>query len=566
MFEDNYTNENNIPEMNSTGSAQSQQESAAQSEGTQQGAAAGAANAESQQSAAASGATYESQQNTAASGAAYENRQGSTYGSYDYQNYRTQYQAVPPQTPPKKNHTGKIALAVALAAIIAIGAGVGAYSMGRNSVSASVTRTASAGTLKEADDVEEKEDAAEEAETKEDKEESKTEKKADKAIDQSSTVQLSKGESLAVVTDVTKVVEKAMPSIVSVYNNFTERVQFWGQIYTQENTAAGSGIIIGKTDDELLIVTNNHVVEGEDSLSVKFIDDTEADAHLKGTDSPNDLAVIAVSLDSLDEETLDAIAVAELGDSDTLKIGEPAIAIGNALGYGQSVTSGIISALDRQFQSKDGTDYTFIQTDAAINQGNSGGALLNINGQVIGINSNKLGGTAVEGMGYAIPISRAIPIMENLVNQQTKIAVDEAEQGTIGIKGVTVTSDVARAYDMPAGVYVAQIIEDGGAASSDLQEGDIIVGINGSTISEMEGLQKQLTYYKAGTEVTLQVKRATSGREYEDVDVKVTLGTKESLGIEQEEQEEQEQEEEVQEQPEEFPGEGQHGFQFHFGF
>ena len=313
-------------------------------------------------------------------------------------------------------------------------------------------------------------------------------------------------------------------------------------------------------------MTNNHVVEGEDSLSVKFIDDTEADAHLKGTDSPNDLAVIAVSLDSLDEKTLDAIAVAELGDSDTLKIGEPAIAIGNALGYGQSVTSGIISALDRQFQSKDGTDYTFIQTDAAINQGNSGGALLNINGQVIGINSNKLGGTAVEGMGYAIPISRAIPIMENLVNQQTKIAVDEAEQGTIGIKGVTVTSDVARAYDMPAGVYVAQIIEDGGAASSDLQEGDIIVGINGSTISEMEGLQKQLTYYKAGTEVTLQVKRATSGREYEDVDVKVTLGTKESLGIEQEEQEEQEQEEEVQEQPEEFPGEGQHGFQFHFGF
>ncbi len=555
MFEDNYTHENNIPEVNSTEGAQEQQESAAAS----------AASTENQQGAAFA-SSAENRQDAAASGPSYENKQSGTYGSYDYQNYRTQYQAIPPQTPPKKNHAAKIILAIALAAILGVGAGVGAYSMGRNSVSASVTRTASAGTLKEAEETELKEEAEEETasaetETKEDKTEKKAEKKADEVIDQSSTVQLSKGESLAVVTDVTKVVEKAMPSIVSVYNNFTERVQFWGQIYTQENTAAGSGIIIGKTDDELLIVTNNHVVEGEDSLEVKFIDDTEADAHLKGTDGPNDLAVIAVSLDSLDKETLDAIAVAELGDSDTLKIGEPAIAIGNALGYGQSVTAGIISALDRQFQSQDGTDYTFIQTDAAINQGNSGGALLNINGQVIGINSNKLGGTTVEGMGYAIPISRAIPIMENLVNQQTKIAVDEAEQGTIGIKGVSVTSDVARAYDMPTGVYVAQIIEDGGAASSDLQEGDIIVGINNSTISAMEGLQKQLTYYKAGTEVTLQVKRATSGKEYEDLDIKVTLGTKESLGISEEEKKP-----EKEEQPEEIPEQGQNGFGFHFGF
>ncbi len=555
MFEDNYTHENNIPEVNSTEGAQEQQESAAAS----------AASTENQQGAAFA-SSAENQQGAAASGPSYENKQSGTYGSYDYQNYRTQYQAIPPQTPPKKNHAAKIILAIALAAILGVGAGVGAYSMGRNSVSASMTRTASAGTLKEAEETKPKEEAeeetaSEETESKEDKAEKKAEKKADEVIDQSSTVQLSKGESLAVVTDVTKVVEKAMPSIVSVYNNFTERVQFWGQIYTQENTAAGSGIIIGKTDDELLIVTNNHVVEGEDSLEVKFIDDTEVDAHLKGTDGPNDLAVIAVSLDSLDKETLDAIAVAELGDSDTLKIGEPAIAIGNALGYGQSVTAGIISALDRQFQSQDGTDYTFIQTDAAINQGNSGGALLNINGQVIGINSNKLGGTTVEGMGYAIPISRAIPIMENLVNQQTKIAVDEAEQGTIGIKGVSVTSDVARAYDMPTGVYVAQIIEDGGAASSDLQEGDIIVGINNSTISAMEGLQKQLTYYKAGTEVTLQVKRATSGKEYEDLDIKVTLGTKESLGISQEEKEP-----EKEEQPEEIPEQGQNGFGFHFGF
>ena len=284
-------------------------------------------------------------------------------------------------------------------------------------------------------------------------------------------------------TELTKVVDKVMPSIVSVYNDFTEEVQnFYGQTFTRQGESTGSGIIIGKTDNELLIVTNNHVVEGADHLRVLFIDQETCDAEIKGTDPSNDLAVIAVSLSNIKDTTQNQIKVATLGNSDSLKIGEDVIAIGNALGYGQSVTTGIVSANNREIND-DTITGTFIQTDAAINPGNSGGALVNINGYVIGINSSKIGGNAVEGMGFAIPISRAIPIIEELMSHETLSKVDESEQGTIGISGATVTSDVAKAYNMPQGVYVAQIIENGGAANSELREGDIITAIDGEAVA-----------------------------------------------------------------------------------
>jgi serine protease Do len=330
-------------------------------------------------------------------------------------------------------------------------------------------------------------------------------------------------------TELTKVVNKVMPSIVSVYNDYTQEVQnFFGETYTMEGQSTGSGIIIGKTTDELLIVTNNHVVEGADNLSVMFIDQETCDAEIKGTDAGNDLAVIAVSLKNIKDTTLNQIKIATLGNSDALKIGEDAIAIGNALGYGQSVTTGIVSAINREIND-DTITGTFIQTDAAINPGNSGGALVDINGNVIGINSSKIGGATVEGMGFAIPISRAIPIIEDLMSRETLTKVSEEEQGTIGISGVTVTSDVSKAYKMPMGVYVAQIIEGGGAASSDLQQGDIITAINGQSITGMEDLQRQLQYYKAGTEVTLTVQRQDGNGSYKEISVKVTLGTRASI-------------------------------------
>lgn len=343
------------------------------------------------------------------------------------------------------------------------------------------------------------------------------------------TTDLTQGAGKTVVTDVTEVAENVMPSIVSVYNSFTQSTNYFGQTYSQESTSTGSGIIVGKTDTELLIATNNHVVEDADSLKVQFVDNTTGEAQLKGTDASNDLAVIAVSLDNLTDDTLGQIKVATLGDSDTLKVGEPAIAIGNALGYGQSVTTGVVSAINREITTENGTTNTYIQTDAAINPGNSGGALVDINGEVIGINSNKIGGTSVEGMGYAIPISKAKPIIENLMNQETKTKVDSDKQGYLGISGVSVTAQVSSAYNMPQGVYVAKLVDNGPAANSDLQEGDIITGINGSTITSMDELKSQLTYYEAGTEVTLSVKRANSENGYDESEVKVTLGSQEVI-------------------------------------
>ena len=343
-------------------------------------------------------------------------------------------------------------------------------------------------------------------------------------------------------TELTKVVNKVMPSIVSVYNDYTQEVQtFFGETYKMEGQSTGSGIIIGKTDKELLIVTNNHVVEGADNLRVLFIDEETCDAEIKGTDANNDLAVIAVALDSIKDTTLGQIKVATLGNSEQLKIGEDVIAIGNALGYGQSVTTGILSANNREINDETITG-TFIQTDAAINPGNSGGALVDINGNVIGINSSKIGGSTVEGMGFAIPISRAIPIIEKLMSRETLSKVSEEEQGTIGISGATVTSSVSKAYNMPVGVYVAKIIEGGGAANSDLHEGDIITALNDQEITSMEDLQKLLQYYKAGTEVALTVQRQDGNGSYAEATIMVTLGTRESIQSAEDQQDSQEQE------------------------
>lgn len=328
-----------------------------------------------------------------------------------------------------------------------------------------------------------------------------------------------------VESDVSDVVEKVMPAMVSIVNNFTETANVFGQQYTQEEAASGSGIIVGKTDDELLIVSNNHVVESADTLTVTFIDGSEAQAQVKGLDSDMDLAVIAVSLNDLSDDTKNAITVATLGSSDDLKLGEPVIAIGNALGYGQSVTNGIVSALNREITLENGATGTFIQTNAAINTGNSGGALLNMNGEVIGINSNKIGGTTVEGMGYAIPITSASPIIADLMERQTRTKVAEDEVGYIGISLQEVTSQISQMYNMPEGIYVVSVEEGSAAANAGIMKGDIITKFDGSSISSYSDLQKMLQYYAAGDSATITVQRPQNG-EYVSIELNLTLGSR----------------------------------------
>lgn len=345
---------------------------------------------------------------------------------------------------------------------------------------------------------------------------------------------LSKASSV-ITSDVSNVVESVMPSIVSITNMSVQQVQsFFGGTSQQEVTSAGTGIIIEQTDSELLIVTNNHVVADSNQLTVTFDDQSSVEADIKGTDSAHDLAVIAVQLDKISDDTLDKISVATLGDSTKLKVGEPAIAIGNALGYGQSVTTGVISATDRESQTTDSetgettgsSDVKLIQTDAAINPGNSGGALVNANGEVIGINSAKLIGEDVEGIGYAIPISDVTDIITNLMNQETKTKVSEAERGYLGITGLDVEDSDSQRYGMPTGVYISEVSRGGGAADAGITKGSIIVGFNGITIDSMESLQEQLQYYKKGEKVTLTLQVPGEGGEYQEQTVDVTLGRK----------------------------------------
>lgn len=326
-------------------------------------------------------------------------------------------------------------------------------------------------------------------------------------------------------SDIATIAKNAMPSIVSITNMSVQEVQsFFGGTQQQESTSVGSGIIIGQTDSELLILTNNHVVEGNEKLTVSFVDNESVEANVKGTDSTKDLAVVAVKISDVKDSTMDEIAVATMGDSSKLEVGEQVIAIGNALGYGQSVTSGIVSATERTLDGYEGG--TLIQTDAAINPGNSGGALLNSNGEVIGINTAKVATDSVEGMGYAIPISDASDTIQNLMNQETKTKVSEAEQGYLGIQGVDVSDESAKMYNMPTGVYISDVVKNGGAQQAGLTKGSVITGLEGTTISDKNSLKEQLQYYRVGDKVKVTVQVPGNNGEYTEKTVEVTLGSK----------------------------------------
>ena len=463
----------------------------------------------------------------------YSGSQSSGDGSYQ-SSYSNGYQSNGSSAGGSGHHNnkkhgggGKVAFAIALAAVFGVCAGAGAYGISRVSRTSvaeadeETTESSEDGTTLQIAEGDTEDSSAEDSSSAS----SEASTESTDSTEDGSSLGLSISDDTAQESVITQIVADDMPSIVAVYNNYTETTQdFFGQTYSQDATSTGSGIIIGETDTELLIVTNNHVVADENSLEVQFVDESTAEANIKGTDSDMDLAVIAVSLDNLSDDTKNAISIATLGSSDNLKVGQSVIAIGNALGYGQSVTTGVVSALDREIQDSDsGTTNKFIQTDAAINPGNSGGALIDLNGNVIGINSSKIGATTVEGMCYAIPISDAIPVIEDLMSQSTKTTVSEEDRGYLGISGVSVTSQVSSAYNMPEGVYVASIAEGSGAADSDLQKGDIITKLDGSTVGDMEELQSQLRYYAAGDTVTLTIERAGEDGNYEEMTVEVTL-------------------------------------------
>ena len=330
-----------------------------------------------------------------------------------------------------------------------------------------------------------------------------------------------------VQVDASEMVKQVMPAMVSIVNNYTIYSSYWGQTYSEKEAASGSGIIVAQNDEALLIVTNNHVVEDTDELVVTFIDGSEAEAVIKGLDEDMDLAVIAVPLSSLSQETKDVIAIAALGDSDALELGEPVFAIGNALGYGQSVSGGWISALSRELTFEDGSKGTFIQTDAAINPGNSGGALLNLSGEVIGINSSKIGGTYVEGMGYAIPITAASPIITDLMERETRtVKVEESKRGYMGIQLQSVTDDAANRYNMPKGVFVYSVEPGLAADKAGIKRGDIIVGFDGQKISSEDDLLGTIQFYRAGETIVVTIKRLEDS-EYVTYELEVTLGVRE---------------------------------------
>lgn len=325
------------------------------------------------------------------------------------------------------------------------------------------------------------------------------------------------------VSDVSTVVEDVMPSIVSIQIKQSVQSNYFGQTYENEVEGSGSGIIIGQNDSEVLIATNNHVVAGATEVEITFSDETKAQATVKGTSTSNDLAVVAVATTELTASTKSAIKIATVGDSETLKAGEMVIAIGNALGYGQSVTVGYVSALDREVQTEDYT-MSLIQTDAAINPGNSGGALLNAEGQVIGINSVKYSSEEVEGIGYAIPISDAIPIINDLMNRE---AIPESEQGYLGIVGNDVTEEYSKIYNIPVGIFIAKVSEGSPAQTSGIEANDVIVKFDDEEVSSMEDLQVALAAHRSGETIDITLQRQ-NGTEYKDVKVSVTLGTKET--------------------------------------
>lgn len=348
---------------------------------------------------------------------------------------------------------------------------------------------------------------------------------------------------------VAAVAQASMPSVVAITTVSVQEIpSFFGYSSHQYKSAStGSGIIVGDNDDELLIATNNHVVDGATTLSVCFIGDDVANAEtetvnagdngdlnvedavsakIKGTDADNDLAVVAVKKSDIPEDTLNQIKIAQIGSSDDLAVGQQVVAIGNALGYGQSVTSGWISALNRTISTDDGTNSTgLIQTDAAINPGNSGGALLNMKGELIGINSAKYADSAVEGMGYAIPISKAKPILEELMNRETREKVDSSKKGYLGVSLANLTTEAIEMYNMPTGAFVRSVEDDSPAQEAGICKGDIIVKFDGQKVSDGDDLLDKLQYYKSGEKIEAVIARATNG-EYEENTIGLTLGTR----------------------------------------
>lgn len=370
----------------------------------------------------------------------------------------------------------------------------------------------------------------------------KSEKKDADASDSKSDTGKDTGSIAKGSLDVSEIVSEALPSIVSITTKSVQEVQNYFGMYgmygyapqqqEQEVEGSGSGIIVGKNDDELLIATNYHVVEGADTLSVAFTDGNAVEASVKGFDEERDLAVVSVSLDDVEDDTMDAISIANIGSSDDLKVGEQVVAIGNALGYGQSVTTGIVSAKNRRMDSDnntvtDGSDdssdgVNLIQTDAAINPGNSGGALLNMEGEVVGINSAKLASTEVEGMGYAIAISDVTDILQNLMNETSRDKLDDSEHGVLGIEGSSVSSEAVQMYGIPAGVFVKEVTEGGAADKAGLKANSVITEFNGKTVSSIDQLTEYLSYYEPDEEVELTV-QVPHGTSYKEETVKVTL-------------------------------------------
>ena len=370
----------------------------------------------------------------------------------------------------------------------------------------------------------------------------KSEKKDSDASDSKSDTGKDTGSTAKGSLDVSEIVSEALPSIVSITTKSVQEVQNYFGMYgmygyapqqqEQEVEGSGSGIIVGKNDDELLIATNYHVVEGADTLSVAFTDGNAVEASVKGFDEERDLAVVSVSLDDVKDDTMDAISIAKIGSSDDLKVGEQVIAIGNALGYGQSVTTGIVSAKNRRMDSDnntvtDGSDdssdgVNLIQTDAAINPGNSGGALLNMEGEVVGINSAKLASTEVEGMGYAIAISDVTDILQNLMNETSRDKLDDSEHGVLGIEGSSVSSEAVQMYGIPAGVFVKKVTEGGAADKAGLKANSVITEFNGKAVSSIDQLSEYLSYYEPDEEVELTV-QVPHGTSYKEETVKVTL-------------------------------------------
>lgn len=370
----------------------------------------------------------------------------------------------------------------------------------------------------------------------------KSEKKDADASDSKSDTGKDTGSTAKGSLDVSEIVSEALPSIVSITTKSVQEVQNYFGMYgmygyapqqqEQEVEGSGSGIIVGKNDDELLIATNYHVVEGADTLSVAFTDGNAVEASVKGFDEERDLAVVSVSLDDVEDDTMDAVSIANIGSSDDLKVGEQVVAIGNVLGYGQSVTTGIVSAKNRRMDSDnntvtDGSDdssdgVNLIQTDAAINPGNSGGALLNMKGEVVGINSAKLASTEVEGMGYAIAISDVTDILQNLMNETSRDKLDDSEHGVLGIKGSSVSSEAVQMYGIPAGVFVKEVTEGGAADKAGLKANSVITEFNGKTVSSINQLIEYLSYYEPDEEVELTV-QVPHGTSYKEETVKVTL-------------------------------------------